>query len=101
MAKRVLTPLESTLQTNVKRLIEKHYDGKPGRLKKQNPLVRLATIQDVVKGGGCSIASLGPIAKALKVDPYQLLIRNLDVEAPQEAITAAQMRAIRQLREEA
>lgn len=101
MPKRVLTPLESVLQVNVKRLIDKHYDGKPGRVKKQHPTLRLATIQDLVKGGGCTVATLGQVAKALKVEPYQLLIRNLDVDAPQEAVTATQMRAIRQLREEA
>lgn len=100
MPKRVLTPLESILQTNVTRLIEKHYDGKPGRVKKRHPTVRLATLQDIIKGGGCTVASLGPIAKALGVAPYQLLIRELDVNAPQEAVSAVQMRAIKQLREE-
>lgn len=100
MGKRVITPIEDILRANVVRLLEKHYDGKPGRLKRQNPQVRLATVQDIAKGAGCNVASLQPLADAFRLRPYQLLIRDLDVEAPQEAVTARQMRAIKELRGE-
>lgn len=101
MPKKALSPLENVLRNNVVRLLNEHYQGKAGRLVVEHKRVRLETLQNIVNGSGsASIAMLGPLAEAFDLKPYQLLIPDLDVNAPQEAITAKQMRAIRELRGE-
>ena len=78
-----------------------HYQGVPYRLKKKNKRVRLETLTDILGGkGGCNVASLGPLADAFGLQPYQLLIRDLNATEPQEAVTARQMRGLKQIRED-
>jgi len=88
MAKKVITALEGILQENVKALLRAQYAGKPSRLAKKNPNVKLSRIQDVVKNGSCNVSTLGPLADAFDLKPYQLLIPSLDVDAPQRAVSA-------------
>lgn len=99
MGRKAITPLEAVLRENVQGLLDAQYEGVPYRVKKRHKNVRLATLQDILSGkGGCTIAMLGPLAQAFGVQPYQLLIRNLDPKNPQQAISAKQMQAIKDLR---
>jgi hypothetical protein len=103
MGRKTLTALEAVLHQNVKRLIDAHedYQGKVGRVKERHSKVRLETLQNLYNGdGGCNVASLALIADALGVQPYQLLVRDLDVKSPQQVVSARQMRAIKDLTEE-
>lgn len=100
MPKKALTPLENTLRSNVIRLLQKHYQGKAGRLVSEHKRVRLETLQNIVNGTGTSsLPMLAPLAEAFGLRAYQLLIPDLDVDAPQEVVSARQMRALRELRE--
>lgn len=103
MGRKALTALEAVLHDNVKRLLDEHtdYRGKPGRVKERHANVRLETLQNIYNGtGGCNVASLEWLANALEVQPYQLLVRDLDVKSPQQVVSAKQMQAIKDLRGE-
>lgn len=91
MAKKHVTPLEDVLRTNVQRLLDKHYGGKAHRLHDVHKHIALSKVQRIVDDGGCTVATLGPLADALEVEPYQLLLRDLDVNDPQTAVSATQL----------
>lgn len=100
MAKRgSISPLEAVLRDNVLRLVKKHYEGKPGRLSRKNKNVVVSKIQRIIEDGGCTIHSLGPVADAFGLKPYQLLIHGLDVDDPQVYVTARTVRAINEVRQ--
>lgn len=98
MAKPSSTALEAIVRNNVKRLIEKHYDGKPGRMFNKNKgSVNLRGIQSFLDGGNCYLSSLQPWADALHVKPYHLLVKDLNVDDLPEVVEAAKLRKLQKI----
>jgi len=89
-----IEPIEAILRANVKAVLKKDYQGKPGNFSRKHKNVRLSRIQDIDKFGACTMATLGRVANAVGLKPYQLLIPNLNVKDPQVAVKAREAKAI-------
>jgi hypothetical protein len=103
MPRKSITPVSDVVRQNFQRLLDEHFGprrGQPGRFHKAHRTIALSKIQNILERGGCNIDSIGQIATAFRLQPYQLLIRNLDVKEPQVAVPARQVLAIERLRKE-
>lgn len=100
MGKKIRTPTEDTLRVNVRALLDAFFDGKPGKFHaKHKKSVALSRIQGIRKDGACNIATLGRVASAFGLKPYQLLIPGLNVKSPQVAVSARLAKAIEHFKE--
>jgi len=100
MAKTTTTPLEAIVRDNVRRLLVKHFEGKPGQMSRLHENVTLSRLQDFLAGKGCLLASLQPWADAFGVKPYHLLIKDLDIDDLPEIVSAKRLRRLEKLRSE-
>lgn len=101
MPRRTTTPaIEAIVRDNVRRLLQKHYEGKPGQLKRKNKTVNLRGLQDFLKGGTCYLTSLQPWADALHVRTYHLFVKDLDIDDLPELVPGRRVRTLEKLREE-
>lgn len=98
--RKVASALENIARENMKKLVQKHYDGKRGRVHAKNPNVVLSRFQEFLDGGGCTLASLQPWADALHVKPWQLLVPNLDVDDLPEIVTNKRLKMLQRLSKE-
>jgi len=101
---RVLS-LSDTLAANVNALLARDYGEGKGRHSKfakdhKAKGIVLRLIQDVTKKGTASLPSLEKLAKAFKVQPYQLLIKGLNAKEPQVAIERRQFEALKKMAKE-
>ena len=99
MAKRRMHPIEDVLSKNLLALLAEYYDKSPGVFARKHKNIVLSRIQSVSKTGACNLQTLGHLANAFGLRPYQLLIPDLDVKHPQVATKAKHAKLIENLTE--